>query len=90
MHTNISYLSNSLLCLSKLGNNTRNVLKYIWLTEYEFFFTDEKNPYPKKKKLRRRRRRRKIKKRKNKKVDEPTEKRVCPGDGEWMNFYLTL
>ena len=51
MHINISYLSHSLLSLSKLGKDARNVLKYIWLTEYEFFLTVETNPNPKKKKL---------------------------------------
>ena len=79
------------MSLSKLGNNTRNVLKYIWLTEYEFFFTDYTNPNPKKKKTKKKKKKKKNKKkRKNKKVDEPTEKRLRPGDGEWMNFYLTL
>ena len=76
------------MSLSKLGKDTRNFLKYVWLTEYEFFLTDETNLNPKKKK--KKKKKKKNKKRKNKKVDEPTEKRVCLGDGEWMNFYLTL
>ena len=60
------------MSLSKLGNETRNVLKYIWLTEYEFFFTDETNPNPKKKKT---------KKKKKKKKNKKKEKQ----EGWWAN-----
>ena len=58
-------------------------LKYIWLTEYQFFLTDETNPIPKKKN--KKKKKKKNKKRKNKgnsQADEPSEKRVCPGEGK--------
>ena len=56
---------------------------YILLTEYQFFLTDETNPNPKRKN--KKKKKKKNKKRKNKgnsQGDEPSEKRVCPGDGE--------
>lgn len=54
-------------------------MKYIWLIDYKFFLTDETNPKKKNKK----KKKKKNKKRKNKgnsQVDEPPEKRICPGD----------
>ena len=58
-------------------------MKYIQLTGYQFFLTDETNPKPKKKnKKKKKNKNKKRKNNQNRQADEPSEKRVCPGDGE--------